>query len=270
VDVVRRVQTHTSGGMPFHYSPWRLKHCVLNARLFEATKAIWKETWAVNAPGFECGHGAFDAGVGYAFIDSVNFRLPSRILVDRYQNVQKTIGPHMDINPWDKWGGRKGNVRWRPFQGFIALTDHEGGFMCCPGFHLQLDDYFSRIPQPAGHTKGYVSLYGKEYRDIHARMRQIHYNPGDAVIWDWRLPHRITEDHPGTEPREVVYTSFFPDIPLNRRYVENQLEAMKTGKYPPEFSRDENRDTIVPGWDPAVFNSFSTIEKQLLGICPWN
>jgi len=252
--------------MPFHYSPCRTKNCTLNKKLFEVTQSIWKDTWARCAPGFACPYAPFDASRGYAFVDSLNFRLPSSLVVNK---VQRTIGPHIDINPWDQWGGRKGSLRWRPLQGFIALTDHTGGFMACPGFHLEIDEYFGKIPRPPDHTQGYISLHSSDYADIHARMIQVPYKPGDAVIWDWRLAHRITEDHPGRDTREVVYTSFFPDILLNRKYVQRQLEAFKKGIYPPEYMKDGKQNEKVPGWDPQVLQNLTEFDEKLLGIRSW-
>jgi len=101
-------------------------------------------------------------------------------------------------------------------------------------------------------------------------MRPVPYKPGDAVIWDWRLAHRITEDHPGSDTREVVYTSFFPDIPLNRNFVAHQLEAMKSGAYPPEFMREGNKGEIVPGWDTQVLRNLTEWEEKILGMREWS
>jgi len=66
-----------------------------------------------------------------------------------------------------------------------------------------------------------------------------------------------------------VYTSFFPDIPLNRKYVARQLEAMKNGTYPPEYMREGKKEEIVPGWDPQILRNLTEWEEMVLGISEW-
>lgn len=121
LEALKRFQTHQSGGLPFHYSPWRLRYCACNEKLFKVTQALWKSTWAISAPGFECPHAPFLSESGYSLIDSMNFRLPSTFIepVRSSDKLQKNLAPHIDINPWDKWGGKKGRTRWRPFQGLF-------------------------------------------------------------------------------------------------------------------------------------------------------
>ena len=53
-------------------------------------------------------------------------------------------------------------------------------------------------------------------RSLVARMELVPVEPGCAVLWDWRTPHQTAAEHPGPDTREVVYTSFLPDIPINR------------------------------------------------------
>jgi len=97
-------------------------------------------------------------------------------------------------------------------------------------------------------------------------MKSIDYNPGDALLWDWRLVHRITETHPGMDTREVIYTSFLPDISVNREYVKKQLESFKRGVTPPDFCREEKmKYQRVPGWNEEFFNQLTPIERKLIG-----
>ena len=37
---LRDKQSHFSGGLPLHYSPWRLHHCALNERFLRVTQAL--------------------------------------------------------------------------------------------------------------------------------------------------------------------------------------------------------------------------------------
>jgi hypothetical protein len=270
LDALKRVQTHPSGGMPFHYSDWRVRYCALNEKLYALTTTLWKETWAVSAPGFECPWAPFDPERAYCFLDSLNFRLPTHLLGKgaRKDLLQRNLGPHIDVNPWDKWGGRKGATRWRPFQGFISLTDSAGGFECAPGFHLELDSFFARQPNN-GNGVGFIALQGNQYQPIVRRIKPLVYPPGSLVLWDWRLPHATAVSHPGPDTREVVYTSFLPDTPVNRQYAADQLAAFHRGVFPPDFARDRSGPKKVPGWDPSILSTANPLQQRLLGITPW-
>lgn len=103
---LKKLQSHHSGGVPFFYSPWQLKYCHTNQILFEATRAIWAATWAKGIQHFENPFAPFDPSFGFTFLDSfgVSFRLPTQTA----KTFQKTIGLHVDLNPWDKWtSGRR-------------------------------------------------------------------------------------------------------------------------------------------------------------------
>ncbi len=101
LDKLKGIQTHQSGGLPFHYSKWRVLQCALNEKLFELTCALWAETWAISAPGFECPWAPFEPNRGYAYLDSMNFRVPSALIGDcpAKLKLQKNLAPHIDINP---------------------------------------------------------------------------------------------------------------------------------------------------------------------------
>ena len=95
------------------------------------------------------------------------------------------------------------------------------------------------MPPPKSKDKqgaGFVALQGKKYASLVARMELVPVEPGCAVLWDWRTPHQTAAEHPGPDTREVVYTSFLPDIPINREYAEKQAAALLGGRYPPDFS----------------------------------
>jgi hypothetical protein len=46
------------------------------------------------------------------------------------------------------------------------------------------------------------------------------------------IPHANAYRHDGTIPRTVVYCSFLPDVPINRQYVQQQLQYWKEGRFP--------------------------------------
>lgn len=99
LEALQSIQTHQSGGLPLHYSPWRIKYCACNENFFGFIQQLWKVTWAINAPGFECPYAPFPTDSGFALIDSVNFRLPSSLIqpVRSKDKLQKNLGPHVDL-----------------------------------------------------------------------------------------------------------------------------------------------------------------------------
>ena len=44
--LMEKIQTHPSGGLPFHYSKWRMKHCCLNKKALKVTRELWEATYA--------------------------------------------------------------------------------------------------------------------------------------------------------------------------------------------------------------------------------
>jgi hypothetical protein len=72
----------------------------------------------------------------------------------------------------------------------------------------------------------------KEDREVMDRVRHIPVKAGAAVFWDNRIPHANAYRHEGEVPRSVVYSSFLPDIALNREYVRQQLANWKVQRPP--------------------------------------
>ena len=48
--LMEKFQTHPSGGLPFHFSKWRMKYCCLNKRALRITRSLWEETYANGDP----------------------------------------------------------------------------------------------------------------------------------------------------------------------------------------------------------------------------
>ena len=81
-----------------------------------------------------------------------------------------------------------------------------------------------KVPRQKSHQE-FTVLHHTKHEELHKRFElHLAYPAGAAVFWDWRLPHRNAKEHNGSVPREVVYTGFLPDIPLNRQYVIDQLK----------------------------------------------
>jgi len=251
-----------------------LKNVNFNSKFLEISQAIWEATWAKNRPGFECPYAPFPTNSGYTLLEPLGCRLPSSLLAPEknpQNKVQKNLDAHVDINPWKKWEGFKGNIRWKPLQGFISLTENTGGFECYKGFHTQFDKFFSTIPMPHGHDQCFLQLQAPHYQEIVKNIKPISCNPGDAVIWDWRIPHQTSKAHTGTDTREVVYASCLPNVPCNQGYIRKQLAAYQKGEYPPEHNKkgkipayqSHERMPRVPRQDHFYLDEF---QKSLLGM----
>jgi len=362
--LMEKFQTHPSGGLPFHFSKWRMKHCCFNKKVLNITRALWEETYGqgdsyspecrdslessnigsklcaeevnkyhgVLEPISQCSvndslptsrldmagrplwgtpYGRFlcndDTGqlTAFPYIDSLNFRLPTSLASytskkGKKIRFQRHIAAHADVNYWNMFGGKKGRTRWRPFQSFLALTDNmktrdedymAGGLEVVAGFHKEASKFFSNIPDGYGQSNDHFK-YNREFcgsvkmaekndtdngknkdktfESIRARFEGLHYPAGSLVLWDWRIPHRQQERHDGIEAREVVYTSFLPDINVpstianergetkgttsvrvNKIYAEKQLLAFVEGRFPPDFTSDslnKKWNGKVPGW----------------------
>ena len=294
------LQCHSSGALPFYYSPWRLKHCACNLKLWAAVEQIWAATYVAGAAGFECPH-RWPAGSAVAYLDAVGYRLPTihagpseRLGLGGLKWTQRALGAHIDISPSNPWGAQSspharkllgGQSRWRPMQGFVSLTDSRGGVVLCAGFHNRFDEYFGhgrasnasagtadvRADIDPEHTRLFNPLGGKQHRPIHRAMRPVEYSAGDAVLWDMRLPHGVTPEHSGHDTREVVYTSFLPPNEPNRRYAAAQYSALCCGRFPPDQQFGTSRiqrvgDGVVPGWRPDWSDSLDPAQLALLEV----
>lgn len=85
--------------------------------------------------------------------------------------------------------------------------------------------------------------------------------------------HRTATTHTGTDTREVVYTSFLPNIPLNQSYARKQLEDFKRGLFPPDYKQKipkselgRTKEPQVPCWNFSVVESLTEGQKALLGF----
>ena len=364
--LMEKFQTHPSGGLPLHFSKWRMKHCCFNERVLKVTRALWEATYAQGDPAvgvetdsmesldresnINCNatekkvrsldlasqcknptnlpsnrldtdgrplwgtpYGKFlrdnDTGqlTAFPYIDSLNFRLPTTLASYNKKNgrrvqFQRHIAAHADVNFWNMYGGKKGRTRWRPFQAFLALTDNKksdkedymsGGLEVVSGFHREASSFFKNIPEGYGQSNeqfeynrefcGGVKMaetndtdngknQNKTFQSIRTRFERLNYPAGSFVIWDWRIPHRQQERNDGLEAREVVYTSFLPDINvaskftlepsetenfrssftrINKNYAEKQLSNYVDGTFPPDFvsgSLNKKWNGKVPGW----------------------
>jgi hypothetical protein len=86
---------------------------------------------------------------------------------------------------------------------------------------------------------------------------------GDLVCWDFRIPHANSRRNISNHAREVVYIGLLPNIPMNKRYAEYQLERYRNGLVP------------IDQWHEHVKRQnnqyeFSNLGRKLMCIDPWD
>lgn len=112
-------------------------------------------------------------------------------------------------------------------------------------------------------------------------MVPVPFLAGDAVLWDSRLAHKTSEELPGQHVREVVYSAFLPDTPVNRIYAKVQASCLSTGRFPPSqafgvapLAKEgvkamggpdrASTDVTVPGWDPMALAELTPADASAL------
>lgn len=310
--------TNGSGGvLDLFYDTWKLK-VATKARLFRMTSQLWKAAYCHKDEALDDlkaeeqykwhPFGAFDTERGYAYIDRIGYRLPSKLSDElgarqtdgatkskkKTAPLQRSLTPHLDCCPENLFEGKS---KWRPIQCFISLTDNleanTGGFEVAKGFHREFDDWARNRPPSVITRKGgngqsetisilapclgeYTHIRPKEDALVMRRIVHIPVRAGSAVFWDNRLPHANAYRHTGAFPRAVVYSSFLPDVPVNRQYVKKQLEKWKRGKNPTDQwirpSDEENPSVSTEEKSRLLqeqLDSLPPLSRRLLGVDPW-
>ena len=158
--------TGGSGGvLDIFYEPFQIR-VATNDVCFRAVSQLWAASFASAAdPLFRHRHGPFDPSRGYAYLDRVCFRVPTRISELHATGtskrcsfpLQRSLTPHFDCCPADMdkdVQGGKAVAKWRPLQAFVSLTDtfapEMGGFEAANGFHKGFEAWArDRPPQAA-------------------------------------------------------------------------------------------------------------------------
>ena len=240
--------------------------------------------------------GNFPYNKGFIYLDRIGYRIPTKLSDEIGNNneskkkkkhpksLQRSLTPHLDCCPTTIIENNYSNVsKWRPFQSFIALTDtiepNTGGFEAVPGFHLQFESWArnrkntitkgknNTIREKAAPCLGeFTPIRPKEDIDVIKQMKHIPCKAGSFVIWDVRIPHANSLYNTSNNVcRSVVYTSFLPDISINRQYaLERQLKLYKEKrKMTDQWIAN---DVIEDEEDYA----FSTLGKFLMGLDDWD
>jgi hypothetical protein len=305
--------TNGSGGiLDIFYDDWKMFGVATHPKLFAITTQLWKA--AYNQGGLEGMEllpddqqfqwhpygGNIDYDKGYVYIDRLGYRLPTTLSESwgdgirheqknkKLRAVQRSLTPHLDCCPDDFFSDAA--TKWRPIQCFVSLTDNlepnTGGFEAAPRFHREFDQWAKHRPQPTSNGENsttslcvgnYTHIRPKQDESVMKRVCHVPVDAGSAVFWDSRIPHGNSYRNDSRRARMVVYCSFLPDIPLNRRYVASQLNAWRRKQpvrdqwnYIPfdVVSREEESSRLdhVATHDER---KFSELGKKLMGIEKW-
>jgi len=194
------------------------------------------------------------------YIDRVCWRLPDTI------RVEGGLDLHLDRNPFDPYFERLS--KWRPIQTFVTLTDHfgpeSGGLKVVKGFHNISNDYFGEIKDKDASTGGeFYRMNSKSHAKLHKKSEAVYAPKGSLVCWDNRLPHATCDKLSGFDTREVVYTGFLPNVELNKKYIANQLLALRKNIIPPAYSNNDNKKKCDKNWNEL---ELTLDQKNRLGI----
>ncbi|KAF1783059.1 Rossmann-like alpha/beta/alpha sandwich fold [Phytophthora cactorum] len=276
--------TGGAGGiLDLFYPSWRLK-VAEHEKVFAAMTDLWEATYAHNHPDFQHPFGDFDGKRGYMYINRVCYRVPDAIskkfAKKKSRPLQRSLTPHWDCCPTKMFDSGKDTPRWRPIQCITVLTSNTepntGGFECVPGFHKEFIDYVAKN-QPKAITEApltaplrrpqvclgdFSPLRMQEDRAIIDRYQHIGCEAGSVIFFDWRLPHANSYKHIGTIPREVIYTGFIPDTPMNRSYAQEQLRRYKSRLLPADHWQKDDVDARVA--EDFSAHHFSALGSALL------
>lgn len=158
-----------------------------------------------------------------------------------------------------------GLSKWRPIQAFVCLTDHfggdSGGLRAVSGFHKRIDAYFSgKVSEGGGE---FFRMHHHQHEPLQKACQPVVAPAGAMVFWDNRLPHATAAKLAGHDTREVVYTGFLPDVPLNRAYILRQLAAIRANRAPPAYEDSSKPDKSDRNWEATQLTSE---QSELLGF----
>lgn len=199
----------------------------------------------------------------------------------RSRPIQRSLTPHLDCCP-DTFYSSENKSKFRPIQCMVSLTDNlepnTGGFEAVQGFHHEFASWrTSRQPSLVNTADGeqiipppclgdYTHIRPKEDSDVFRRVQHVPVRAGDIVLWDNRLPHSNAYKHTGDKPRSVIYCSFLPDVSVNRKYIQSQLQDFLALRKPGDQwieESDKREDEEVD------ISSLDDLSRHLLGIDPW-
>lgn len=194
------------------------------------------------------------------YIDRICWRLPDII------KTEGGLGLHIDRRPGPN--AFKNIKKYRPIQGFVALTDHygnnSGGLKLVKGFHKYFDEYFDKDTNKHewGTSGEFYRMHSKSYIGIQNKCVAIDVPAGSLVLWDNRIPHATCDKLSGYDTREVIYLSYIPNVPLNIKYIKSQSENLIKNIQPPSYLKDETLN-VDRNYDVKELSNF---QRKMLSL----
>lgn len=261
------------GVLDIFHAPFKLK-VAEHPRVVAAVGEIWNSSYAGRCHDdllWVHPFGEFQSNSPLMAIDRVCYRVPDRlsaVLGTKRRPLQRCLAAHLDLR-CDGFGTDSNlpeGGKWRPIQGFVALTDclepNHGGFECCRGFHRQFSKFVRERKGSHDHTYQGAFTPMRPAEDMHVfeQLSHVPCKAGSLVLWDYRLPHACSQNI-GTNPREVIYISLLPRVQRNIEYVRNQLHRFNEGQLPVDFwgGRDERQQH-------AQEYQFSELGRSMMGM----
>ncbi|RHY31294.1 hypothetical protein DYB32_003632 [Aphanomyces invadans] len=221
------------------------------------------------------------------YINRVCYRVPDAIATlprdeegaskKKKKALQRSLTPHIDCCPTNLYESGKAFPRWRPIQCITVLTPNldpsTGGFEAVAGFHKEFSSYFSKAPplvessRPPVCLGDFSPLRMQEDNAVIARYEHVPADAGSVILFDWRIPHANSYRHVGIIPREVVYTGFLPNVPMNQAYALEQLRRYKARLLPADHWQKGTTDKAVDETFSA--HEFAPLGRKLMAIDPW-
>jgi len=228
------------------YPGWKVLGVHLHPKVVERVQALHEATYLSHDPDMVAAYPRpfpVLSNTLYPFLDRVCYRLPDCI------QAQGGLGLHIDNRPSLDLATLK---KWRPIQGFVALTDHftaqHGGLKVVRGFHRQFDDFFQDYDGPV-EAGEFFRMTSVKYAKLQRQCQFVYAPAGSLVCWDNRTPHATCDVLSGHDSREVVYASFLPDCDLNRHYAREQWRALTQRQPPPAFLDAADDHAFGLDWD---------------------
>lgn len=221
------------------YSGWKMG-IQLHSKVHYHFENLLVNTYGQNRGNYTHPYGRFNKVK--VMVERVGWRTPDFI------RAEGGLALHLDRNPIDPYLKKSGGLKkWRPIQGFVALTDHygggSGGLRVVKGFHHQIDKYFKNASKVTDGGEFFRMNFSK-YSHLEKHCQPLNVPAGSLVCWDSRLPHATCNNLETLDSREVVYMGYLPNIVINQRYISLQKKAIDLNQPPPQFS-----DKVLPSWN---------------------
>jgi len=243
-----------------------LDQCRIKSDVSNIFYAYFKFNMQVNKQMYDIWKALFDAVITeyplghhddvFPFIDRICWRLPDHI------KQEGGLGLHLDRRPGPL--GLTNIKKYRPIQGFVALTDHygseSGGLRLCKGFHNQFNEFFKEGSYAQETSGEFFRMHGKSYSKLQKQCRAINVKAGSLVMWDNRLPHATCDKLTGLDTREVIYMSYIPNVPLNMVYKKKQTVNFTNNIQPPSYSDGKSVDK---DYDNSLLTDF---QKSIMDL----